>query len=171
MSERAFHYPNWTPGATADTPTTLTSAQYMAINGATTTQYTKIKEVFVSGLAGASGAMIMQLGRLATLGATVSLSAGASDGFTDPQASALASPAVSYTAATTPPARSSTSTDPKLEFNFNAFGGIIRWRADVGNGQFWGILGSATTLGGAVFSQFTGGTSNAVSAHIIYETL
>ena len=169
MSERVFHAPNWTPTAQADT-TALTSGTYMAVKGGSSTQMVRIKEVFISGLAGSSGAMIMQLARASTVETTpTALAAPNSDGFTDPTASALSNPTVTFVAAATGPQRSATTTDPKLELNLNAFGGIIRWRADVSNGQFWGILGNTASLGEAILSQFTGGTSNAISAHIGYE--
>jgi hypothetical protein len=59
------------------------------------------------------------------------------------------------------------TTDPKLELNLNAFGGIIWWNA--APTQQWSILGNTASLGESSLSAFTGGTVGAISAHILYE--
>jgi hypothetical protein len=167
MAQRVFHAPNFTPTATADT-TALANATYMAIKGGSSTQLIDISEVAGMGLAGASGAMLMQLARASTIETTpTALAAPNSDGPKHPSSAALAAAPVSFVAAATGPQRSATTSDGKLELNFNAFGGIFRWQ--VPRGEEWSQLGNTASLGESIYSQFTGGSSNAISAHIVYE--
>lgn len=168
MAQRVFHAPNFTPTAQADT-SALTNATYMALKGGSSTQVVRISEVAGMGLAGASGAMIMQLARASTLETTpTALAAPNSDGGKNPSITALSSgPVVSFVAAATGPQRSATVTDPKLELNFNAFGGIFRWQ--VPRGEEWIQVGNTAPAGESIYSQFTGGSANAISAHLVYE--
>jgi hypothetical protein len=167
MAQRVFHAPNYTPTAQADGGA-LTNATYMAIKGGSGTQLINISEVVGSGLAGASGAMIMQLARASTIETTpTALAAPNSDGPKNPSTAALAAPPVTFVAAAAGPQRSATTSDAKLELNFNAFGGIFRWQ--VPRGEEWGQLGNTASLGESIYSQFTGGSSNAISSHIVYE--
>lgn len=169
MAQRIFHAPNFTPTAQADGGA-LTNATYMALRGGSGTQFLNVSEIAGMGLAGASGAMIMQMARASTAATTpTALASPNSDGPKHPSTVALALPPVSFVAAAAGPQRSSTTSDPKLELNFNAFGGIFRWQ--VPRGEEWGILGNTGPLGESVYSQFTGGSSNAISAHIVYEPL
>jgi hypothetical protein len=169
MAQRVFHAPNFTPTAQADTGA-LTNATYMAIKGGSSTQLINISEVAGMGLAGASGAMIMQLARVTTVETTpTALASPNSDGPKHPSTAALAAAPVSFVAAAAGPQRSAATTDAKLELNFNAFGGIFRWQ--VPRGEEWAQIGNTQPLGESVYSQFTGGSSNAISAHIVYEPL
>jgi hypothetical protein len=84
-----------------------------------------------------------------------------------PSTAALAAAAVTFVAAATGGQRSAVTTDARLNLGLNAWGGIIRWIADM-NEQF-SILGNTAALGESSLSAFTGGTVGAISAHIIYE--
>lgn len=169
MAQRVFHASNYTPTATADT-TALTNATYQAIKGGSSTQLINISELLISGLAGTSGAMIMQLARVTTVETTpTALASPNSDGPKHPSTAALAAPPVSFVAAAAGPQRSAATTDAKLDLNINAFGGIIRWQ--VPRGEEFSLIGNTQPLGEVVLSQFTGGTSNAISSHIVYEPL
>ena len=146
----------------------MTNATYMAIKGGSSTQLIDISEIAGMGLAGASGAMIMQLARVSTLETTpTALAAPNSDGPKHPSSAALAAPPVTFVAAAAGPQRSAAVTDGKLELNFNAFVGIFRWQ--VPRGEEFSQIGNTASLGECVYSQFTGGSSNPISAHIVYE--
>lgn len=167
MAQRVFHYPNYSPTAQADG---VIAAPWQALRGGSGTQMLNISEVMISGLAGASGAMVMQLARCSTVATTpTTLAAPASDGPKHPSTVALAAPPVSFIAAATGPTRSSSAADAKLELNINAFGGIIRWQ--VPRGEEFSVLGNTGPLGEVVLSQFTGGTTNPISSHLVYEPL
>jgi hypothetical protein len=168
MAKRIFHVPNWTPTATADSPTTLVSGSYMGLQGGSTTQLIDVLEMMVTGFAGASSPTILQMARVSAVEATpTALANPASDGPAHPSTAALAAPPVSFTAAATGPARSSATTDARLDMGVNAFGGIKRWVA--APGAQWTILGNAASVGCSVLSAYTGGTVGAISAHIEYE--
>jgi hypothetical protein len=167
MAYRTFTNRNWTPTATADT-TALANATYMAIKGGSGTQRIDIKEIKVTGLVNTSSPTLMEFARSSTLAITpTALAAPASDGPMDPATAALAAPPVTFTAAGTGGQRSALTTDARLDVGLNAWGGIMRWIADVGE-QF-SLLGNTTPFGEAYLSAFTGGTVGNVSAHIIYE--
>lgn len=171
MAQRVFHASNYTPTAQADTAN-LTNGTYQAIKGGSGTQLINVSEILISGLAGTSGAMIMQLARASTLeaGAVTALASPNSDGPKHPSTAALAAPPVSFVAAATNgPQRSAATTDAKLDLNINAFGGIIRWQ--VPRGEEFSMIGNTASLGEIILSQFTGGTSNAISSHLVYEPL
>ena len=95
------------------------------------------------------------------------LSTGNSDAAVDPATAALAAPAVSFVASTTKPQRSATL--GLLNLSFNAFGGIVRWRAPYG--EEIGLLGNTASFGEVSLSHYTGGTPGLMGAHIIYEPL
>jgi hypothetical protein len=167
MAQRIFHAANFTPTAQADT-SALTNATYMAIKGGSSTQLIDISEIAGMGLAGASGAMLMQLARVTTVETTpTALASPNSDGPKHPSSAALAAPPVTFVAAAAGPQRSAATSDAKLELNFNAFGGIFRWQ--VPRGEEWSQIGNTASLGESVYSQFTGGSSNPISAHMVYE--
>jgi hypothetical protein len=169
MAKRVFQAVNWTPTATADA-TALTNSTYMALKGGSTTQLLRVSEIMVSGFAGASSPTIMQWARIGTVETTATaLAAPNSDGPMHPATAALAAPAVSFVAASTGPARSSSTSDGRLDMSINAFGGIKRWVS--APDSEWFILGNVADFGEAVLSAFTGGTVGAVSSHIIYEPL
>lgn len=169
MAYRSFHAPNFTPTATADT-TAMANATYMAIRGGSATQRINVKEIKADGWANTSAPTILQFARHSTVATTpTALAAPASDGPLDPATAALAAPPVTFTAAAAGGQRSAVTTDARLTVGLNAWGGIMRWLADM-NEQF-AILGAAASFGEASLSAFTGGTVGAISAHIIYEPL
>src|SRR5712671_1915766 len=129
MAKRIFQEVNWTATATADA-TSHTSSLYPCIRGGSSTQRTDILEVMISGFAGSSAPVIMQLARSSALGSTTSsLKAPNSDAPADPATAALAAPTIPYVEATTGPQRSNAITDARLNLGLNAFGGIVRWNA------------------------------------------
>jgi len=169
MARRVFQNPNWTPTVTGDAAN-LANTTFMAIQGGTTTQNIKIQEVMIEGLASSSSPTLLMLARDSIVGATpTSLAAPTSDGPLNPATAALAAPPVSFISATTSPQRSNSTSLARLNFNLNAFGGIIRWLADRDE-EFW-LLGNAASNGEASLSAYTGGSVGAVSAHMIYEPL
>lgn len=167
MAKRSFSAPNWTPTATADA-TNLANGTYMALQGGSGTQRVNVSEIFMGGVAGASSPTMMQFARDSTVGATITaLAAPNSDGPMDPSTAALAAPPQSFVAATTNPQRSNSTSNPRLNLTFNAFGGLVRWVAYPG--EEWGILGNTASLGESSLSAYTGGTVGALSAHLVYE--
>ena len=169
MAKRLFQTSNFTPTAQADT-TALTSGTYMAVKGGSGTQRIDILEILIAGLAAStSSPTIAQFARHSTVATTpTALAAPASDGPMDPASAALAAPPVTFTAASTGPQRSATTSDARLMLNLNAQGGIMKWFAYDRSAPF-GLLGNTASLGEASLSAFTGGTVGAISAHIQYE--
>ena len=122
----------------------------------------------MGGQATSSAPSIMVVARDSTIGATLSLTAGAKDAALDPASAALAAPPVAFTIATTPPQRSSTL--GLLNVSFNAFGGLFRWAAPDEHGVLR-MLGNTASFGELSLSAFTGGTPGLMGAHIISEPL
>ena len=170
MAKRIFQASNFTPTATAD-GAALTNATYMALRGGSTTQLIRVVEISASGLAAStSSPTILQFARSSTVATTpTALAAPNSDGPAHPSTAALAAPPVSFVAAAAGPQRSATTTDARLNINFNAYGCIFRWVA--APDEEWFILGNAASAGESTLSAFTGGTVGAISAHIVYEPL
>lgn len=167
MAYRSFQAVNFTPTATADT-TAMANSTYMAIKGGSGTQLIDIKEILVSGLVSTSSPTLLQFARHSTVATTpTALAAPNSDGPLHPSTAALAAPAVTFVAAAAGGQRSAVTTDARLNLGLNAWGGVLRWLADL-NEQF-SILGATAALGEASLSAFTGGTVGACSAHVIYE--
>jgi hypothetical protein len=167
MARRSFNFTTFLPIAAADTAN-ITSGSYMALQGGSTTQRNDIWEVFMGGQATSSAPSIMVVARDSTVGATLSLTAGAKDAPLDPASVALTAPPVAFTIATTAPQRSSTL--GLLNLSFNAFGGIVRWAAPDEHGALR-MLGNAPSFGEISLSAFTGGTPGIMGAHIISEPL
>jgi hypothetical protein len=167
MAKRVFEAVNWNATALADT-TAATSSTYMAIKGGSGTQMIDVQEILISGFAGASAPAILQMARCSTIETTpTALAAPNSDGPMHPSTAALAAAPVTFVAAAAGPQRSATTSDARLNLGLNAFGGIIKW-----NSSFtapWTLLGNTASLGESMLSAFTGTTTGAVSAHIIYE--
>ena len=165
MAKRSFSVATWTPTAVADSAN-FTDNGYMGLMGGTSTQLLKVSEIYMGGQAGSSTPTFMVFSRDSTVQATpTALSTGQKDAALDPSSAALAAPAVSFTASTTKPQRSSTL--GLLNLSFNAFGGIVRWVAYPT--EEIGILGNTASLGEVSLSAFTGTTAGNVSGHIIYE--
>lgn len=169
MSKRVFQTQGMTSGTGTAVNTLLTTSQYMALKGASSTQRIDILEVLISGFAGSSAPALFQLGHVSVLETTPTALATAtsSDGPMDSSAGALSSAPVSFIAASTQPTTTNVTTDPRLNLGLNLFGGIIRWVA--APGAQWTQLGNTATLGESYLAAFTGTTSGTFSAHIIYE--
>lgn len=156
---------NWTPTAVADT-TNFTNSGYMALQGASSTQTTYITEVYMGGLASASAPAQMLVARDSTIGAT-SLT-GVNTAALHPATAALAAPVVAFTSSTTKPQRSSTL--QLLTLGFNAFGGVVRWKANT-NDEALVIVGNTASLGEISLSHASAGTPGLMNSHFIYEPL
>lgn len=167
MARRSFCLAGWTPTAVLDAAN-FTDNGYQGLMGGSTTQLINIWEVMMEGMATASAPCPMLLARDSTVQATpTSLTTGQSDGPLHPSTAALSAPAVAFTASTTKPQRSATST--KLSLGLNAFGGLVRYQAPL-EGPFV-ILGNTASFGEASLSCYTGGTPGLMASHIIYEPL
>src|SRR5216117_564587 len=153
MSKISQNCMSYTPTATADT-TNLTDVTYLAIQGGTSTQRSKIVEVFQGGQAGASAPTFSILARDSTIGVTLSNTSGGRNAALDAAVAAIASPPVGFNTATTKPQRSSTLA--LLNLSYNAFGGIVRWVE--APGMEVTIVGNTASLGEISLSTFTGGT-------------
>ena len=152
-----------TTSAVADT-TNFTDTTYMALQGGSSTQYIKLLEVYLGGLATSSAPSIMLVAHDSTVGATLSVGRFVA---LDPASAALAAPPTCFDTATTKPQRSSTLS--LLNLGYNAFGGIVRWNA--APGQEPAMLGNTASLGEISVSAFTGSTAAAMTTHFIVEPM
>ena len=172
MTVYAFAVASFTTGAGVADANALTGSGYMALQGGTSTQTSFVEEVYIGGQATASAPAIMLLGRDSTVvtgGATV-VTPNA-NGPVNPSAGVLTSPALGFINGTGSQAqRSNSVTLSKKVFTFNSFGGIVKASYQNTQDRF-GILGNTASLGELSLSAFTGTTSSAVSAHILYETM
>lgn len=167
MAKRSFSNAGWTPTAVADTAT-MTANGAGFVQGASGTQRTNILEVYAGGLATASAPTPLVLARDTTVAVTsITLGTNGKDAPLDAATAALAAPVVTGFSATTMPQRSATA--GLLTLAFNAFGGLVRWLAAVG--EEISIVGNTQPLGEVSLSAFTGGTTGLLTSHIIYETL
>lgn len=168
MAIRTFAVASFTTDAVADVAN-LTDAKFMALQGGSSTQRTKIKEVYAGGLEDTtSSPQVLLLARDGTIGTNITaLGTGESDTADDPATAALAAPVVSYTTAgTTQPQRAKSYL---ANLSFNAIGGIVRLRFP--EGQEPSMLGNTASNGEVSLSGFTGTIAAAIGAHIKYETL
>jgi hypothetical protein len=155
---------NWTPAAIADA-TNLTTLQFMALQGGSSTQRINLLEVYEGGLAAASAPAQMIVARDSTVfaGATSNAARLAS---LDPATAALAAPPlVQNVGSTTLPQRSATLY--LLNLAFNAFGGIVRWVA--APGEEVGILGNTASFGEISLSSASTGTPGLMNSHFLFE--
>ena len=167
MAKRTFSLASWTTTAVADT-VAMTGGGYAAMQGGSATQRTKIQEVYLGGQSTASSPAYMTLARDSTVGVTpTALTTGQYDGPNDPATAALAAPVVPFTTASTQPQRAASV--GRLNFSFNAFGGVVRWVA-APDEEFW-ILGNTASNGEVSLSAYTGGGGSVLGSHIIYESL
>lgn len=170
MSKRVYSIDTITPTATADT-TALANATYVGcFLGGAATQRTLFDEIYLGGQATASAPTFMQLARDSTIG--VGAQSGGDDAPLDPATAALAAPVgVGNSFATSAPQRDAAR--KLLHLDFNAFGGIVKWKSlapDRSDSPV--ILGNTAALfGSASLSAFTGGTPGAMGGHVIYETI
>ena len=168
MTKWSFSVSALTPVAVADN-TNFTDSGYMALQGGSSTQINNIWEVSVGGQATSSAPTFLMLAYDSTVGATLTaLSTPNSNGSLNPATAALSAIPTGFIASTTKPKRSNSVTVAKMQFSFNAFGGVAFWRAG-DEGSVFQILGNAASTGEASLSAFTGGTPGAINAHIIYE--
>jgi len=169
MARRIFQAASFTPTATADA-VALANATYMSIEAASATQAIRVKEIQCGGQATASAVNIMQFARNLTAATTpTALAAPNGDGPASGATAALAAPPVTYTAAATGPQRTNTALTARLNLSFNAFGGIVKWFANLG--EEWEIIGTSVSVAPSSLSAFTGGNVGLMGSHIIYEPL
>jgi hypothetical protein len=169
MAKRVYSIDTITPTAFADT-TSLTNGAYVgAFKGGSSTQRTKISEIYIGGQATASAPTFLQLARDSTVG--VGSQTGGDDAPLDPATAALGAPVgVGNSFATSAPQRDAAA--KLLHLDFNAFGGIVRWKSLAADESDCPVLlGNTASFGEASLSAFTGGTPGALGAHVIYETL
>lgn len=171
MAKRTFSQQTWTPTATADGGTNfLANTTYMAIESGAAIQGLSVIEIYEGGQASASSINIMNFARSVSFGTTpTALASPNSDGPMTGLTQTLGTVPVTYVAASTGPARSSVSTQARLNLSFNSFGGIVRWVA--APGEEWGIIGITASISGSTLSAFTGGSAGLMGAHIVYEPL
>jgi hypothetical protein len=135
----------------------------MSLQGSGALDHLEVSEIQIGGQAAASSVMLMVFARHSTFGLTPTLGTNGKDAaLQDPN---VAGTARGYMSAATDPQRSATL--GLLSLSFNAFGGIVKWFAQ--QGKPISIIGNTASLGEAGLSQFTGGTTAAIGAHIIYE--
>jgi hypothetical protein len=169
MTVYVFQVGSWTTGTGTADNSSLTTLQYMALQGGTNTQVNYIEEVYMGGQATSSAPAIMLLGRDSTVVATpVALATPNSMGPTGPSAGVLTNLPVGAVTGSTQATRSNSVTLSKKNFTFNLFGGIVK--ADYQNTQDrFGILGNTASLGELSLSAFTGTTSGLIGSHIVFE--
>lgn len=169
MARRIVSITTITPTATADT-TNLVDATYpFLLQGGSSTQRNLIWEVSITGQAASSSSpTFMKLSRDSTVAVTNSNGTGQTDAAMDPATAALAAPALTGNTNTTKPQRSSTL--HLLDCSLNAYGGNFFWRANRVE-ECPTVLGNTASFGEVSLSAFTGGTTGAIGAHMIYESL
>jgi len=169
MAKRIFSARALTSGTGTAANTLLTTSQYLALKGGSSTQLIDVLEVKITGYAGSSAPALFELARVQTVETTPTALtvATASDGPAHPSTAALAAAPVTFIAASTQPTTSNAATDTKLDLGLNLFGGIIRWVA--APGAQYSQLGNTATLGESALYTFSGSTSGTFSASIIYE--
>ena len=168
MAKYSGTWTSVTATAIADT-TALTDNNYpYALQGGTSTQRIQIAEVMIGGEATTSTVVILKLARDSTASATlVAGTGGKVPQLLDGSGTAPATAPLGGNSASTDPQRSSTL--QLLNFSFNAFGGIVRWVANVG--YEISMVGNTASLGDTSLSGFTGTGAAATSGHILFETL
>lgn len=166
---RSFQAQGLSCGAGTAVNTLLTTSQYMALKGASSTQRIDVNEILISGFATSSAPALFQKTRVQTLETTPTAlaAATASDGPIDASAGPAGSTPVTFIAAATQPTTTNNTTDARLNLGLNLNGGILRWVA--APNMNWTNLGNTATLGESVLACFTGSTSGTFSAHIMYE--
>jgi hypothetical protein len=170
MANRSASHRSLTPTATADTTDLVDSTYPLALQGASSTQETKVKEVYIGGQASAGAVTLMVLGRDSQI-ATGSLTADTTlnDAPLSGPTAALAAPVVVFNKAATNKPRRSVTLGSLLCCSLNAFGGSFLWRAPTG-GEIT-MVGNTASLGELSLSAFTGGSTGLLGCHVIYETI
>lgn len=171
MSVFMFAVGTWTTGTGTADASALTTLQYMALQGGTSTQMNMVEEVYMGGQATASAPVIMLLARDSTVvGTPTALATPNSNGLLHPSGGVLTAVAVGAVTGGTQPQRATSVSLGKKNFSFNLFGGIVKASYQNTQDRF-GILGNTASLGEVSLSSFTGSTSGLVGSHILYETL
>ncbi len=167
MARYSFSTSSVTPTATADT-TNLTDSTYLAyLQGGNSTQRLNIAEIYMGGEAASSSSpSIMVLARDSTV-MTGTVSGGRVAVMDASNTAPGTVPNAGNAAATTKPQRSATL--HLLHLSFNAYGGIVRWVARPG--EEISVVGNTASLGEVSLSAYTGGTTGAMSSHILYEVV
>lgn len=169
MARRTVSITTITPTATADTTNLVDATFPFLFKGGSTTQVSKLWEISISGQAAStSSPTFMILSYDSTVSATNSNGTGQTDAPNDPATAALAAPVLTGNTNTTKAQRSSTL--HLANCSLNAFGGVYFWRANRLE-ECFATLGNTASLGEISLSAFTGGTTGAIGAHAIYETL
>lgn len=169
MARRSFQAATYTPTATADAAA-LANATYQSIEAASATQQILVKEIQCGGQATASAVNIMMFARNLTAATTpTALAAPNGDGPLSTSTADLAAVVKTYVAAATGPQRTNTALTARLNLSFNAFGGIVKWFANLG--EEWSIIGTSVSVAPSSLSAFTGGNVGLMGNHIIYEPL
>lgn len=167
MGKRSLSCATMTPTAAAD-GADIADGAFLALVGGTSIQRVYVQEIYMGGLATSSSPMYMTLGRDSIVATGALTLSGAFDAALDPAMAATGLATAFNTAATLQPQRSATL-GHLLSLAFNGFGGVVRWVA--APGEEVQTVGNTASLGEISLSQFTGGTSAAIAAHIIYEAV
>lgn len=170
MTKMVFNVPSWLPVAVADNAV-FTDTGYMALQGASGTQLTKVEEIYVGGQATVASPTYLVFARDSTVGVTLTaLASPNKNGPVHASSAALAAVVVGFIASTTKPKRDNSVTGGSLNLAYNAYGGAVRWQA-AGPDDAFVLLGNTASFGEASLSAFTGGTPGLCGAHIKYETV
>lgn len=151
---------------TADGATIGTTFPAHLVGGSTTARCA-VNEIYIGGeAASASAPIVMRLGRDSTL-STTPAAGNALVALLDVTSSAQTNPPLGYGSAATGPTRSATL-GRLLALSLNAYGGISRWQARVGEEII--TYGNAVNVGTLSLSPFTGSSTSAItSGHILFE--
>lgn len=165
MARYTAAWSNVTSAALADAASTVDATYPGSLRGGGATVLGRINEVYIGGLeASASNATDMVLARTSTI-STGALTVG-TNALVDVQATAPGTVfSFGNTIATTKAQRSATLY--LLGLALNAYGGISRWQARVG--EEITVFGSAANAGEVLLSPKTG--TGKTSGHILYEVV
>lgn len=173
MGRRITAITTITPTATADAASLVDATYPFLLQGGLggTTQVNRVWEISIAGQAASSSSpTFMLLSRDSTNASINSTGTGQSDQAIDASTAAIATVPLIGNTNTTKPIRSATG--HLANCSLNAFGGVYFWRANRLEETF-GTYGAFanTPFGEISLSAFTGGTTGAIGAHMIYETI
>lgn len=175
MARRIVSVTTLTPTATADAANLVDATYPFLLQGGSATQLNYIWEIAINGQAASSSSptfMLLSLDSTVATGANTN-GTGQTDRQINPATAALAAPALTGNSnATTKPQRSATA--HLQNCSLNAYGGNFFWRANRLE-ECIALIGNAAPATGAAgeasLSAFTGGTTGAIGAHMIYESM
>jgi hypothetical protein len=170
MAKWAATYETFTPVPVSNA-TNFTDAGYWALQGGVAAQAVDVYEIYLVGQSTVAGNMnSMVWARDGVNGATITaLSSIQSQGALNPASVAPTSAPVAFSATTTKPQRSVTTSHARLVLGFNPFGGVARWWVPAGSGAEFKLLSNTTPFGEASISCTTIGVPAAMMATIQYE--